>query len=147
MAANHRDPVAWGTQPTRNILFLCTGNLARLMLAEALTNRMSTGGVRAYSAGGHPTEAVNSGAATWLSKHGYEPSASMSKSWHDFTAGPEINWVITFCDSATGESCHAFPGNANRVHWGLPDPAGGAVAFDEVAATLSSLIRHFLDSH
>jgi arsenate reductase (thioredoxin) len=108
---------------------------------------MSTGGVRAYSAGSQPTGVVNSGAATWLSKHGYLPSAFGSKSWHDFTAGPDINWVITLCDSATAESCPAFPGDADRVHWGLPDPAGGAVSCDEVAETLSSLIRHFLASH
>ncbi|NKC00798.1 MAG: hypothetical protein GKR90_20200 [Pseudomonadales bacterium] len=145
--ADTREPVAWGSQPSRNILFLCTGNSARSILAEALTNRMSTGGIRAYSAGSQPTGAINSGAATWLSKQGYEPTAFRSKSWDEFTTGPDITWVITLCDSAAAETCPMLPGKADRIHWGLPDPAAGDISFDAVAEELSTLIQTFLASH
>ena len=139
-----RSPSHWGEQPTRNILFLCTGNSARSILAEALANRWSLDGIRAYSAGSQPTGQVNPGAIEMLRAQNMDPNAYRSKSWDEFKEGMDIDWVITLCDSAAAESCPVFPGEAKKEHWGLPDPASGAISFEEVYQELETRIQEFM---
>ena len=130
--------------PQLTVLFLCTGNSARSILAEAITNHLSQNGIRAYSAGSQPVGQVNPGAIACLTQHNIDPSEYRSKSWDEFVDGIEIDWVITLCDSAAQESCPVFPGPAQREHWGLPDPASGAITFDEVYKELETRIRAFM---
>ena len=143
-SADSRTPADWGNQPTRNILFLCTGNSARSILAEAIANSCSRHGIRAYSAGSQPVGQVNPGAVECLREHGMDPEAYRSKSWDEFIDGEDIEWVITLCDSAAQEHCPVFPGTAHREHWGLPDPASGATSFGAVYDELETRIREFM---
>jgi protein-tyrosine-phosphatase len=109
----------------RNILFLCTANSARSILAEAITNRIGRGRVRAFSAGSHPSGRVNPEAIQLLIDLGYETANLRSKSWQEFTApgAPVMDLVITLCDEAAGESCPVWPGAPLTAHWGVRDPA------------------------
>lgn len=113
------------------VLFLCTGNSARSVLAEAILNARGDGRFRGLSAGSHPAGRVNPEALRVLAAKGIDATAVRSKSWDEFADGPPIDVVVTVCDSAAGESCPLFPGDALKVHWGIPDPAGAA---DEPAA-------------
>ncbi len=133
---------------THNILFLCTGNSARSILAEAICNHLAPPGVRAYSAGSQPAGTVNPGAITELESRGLDASAYASKSWDDFTAedSPSLTYVITLCDSAANEACPVFPGDYAREHWGLPDPASGAATFPATYEALRARIRGLLDA-
>ena len=126
-----------------NILVLCTGNSARSILGEVLINELADGRFRAFSAGSQPVGRVNPGAIACLEREGYATDGLRSKSWDEFAGegSPEIDVVITVCDSAAGESCPVWPGHPVTVHWGIPDPAGADdvdAAFD---AAFNSLKR------
>lgn len=117
-----------------NVLFLCTGNSARSILAEALLNQMGAAkGWRGHSAGSNPVGRVNPYALALLEARGHDVSGLSSKRW-DLFAGPDaapMDLIITVCDSAAGESCPVWPGHPLTCHWGMPDPA--AVTGDETA--------------
>lgn len=113
------------TNRTYNALFLCTGNSARSQMAEALLNFMSKGRIRAYSAGSQPSAHVQPLAAQMIDELGYAADTLRTKSWDEFAApgAPEMDFVITVCDNAAGETCPVWPGHPALAHWGVPDPA------------------------
>ncbi|TGQ46667.1 arsenate reductase ArsC [Mesorhizobium sp. M00.F.Ca.ET.216.01.1.1] len=108
-----------------NVLFLCTGNSARSILAEAILNRLGAGKFRAFSAGSQPKEEVHPFALQLLKTLNHDTSFARSKSWEEFAVpgAPEINFVFTVCDNAANESCPIWPGQPMTAHWGVPDPA------------------------
>jgi len=113
------------TAPSYNVLFLCTGNSARSIIAEAILNKMGAGKFRAYSAGSHSKGRVHPEALHLLQGLGYDTSALRSKSWSEFAApgAPRLDFVFTVCDNAAGEACPFWPGQPMTAHWGVPDPA------------------------
>ena len=120
-----------------NILFLCTGNSARSILAEAIMNKVGKGKFVAYSAGSHPTGEVHPQAIKLLKGLGYDTTAYRSKPWDEFSVAgaPDLDFVITVCDNAAGEVCPLWPGQPISSHWGLPDPA--AVEGSDAAIALA----------
>lgn len=137
-----------------NVLFLCTGNSARSILAECILNRAGKGRFKAFSAGSHPAGAVNPFALDLLRRKGFDTAGLRSKSWDEFTGpgAPRIDFIVTVCDDAAGESCPVWPGHPVTAHWGLPDPAafGGpdaekAVFFADVYRMLVNRISAFVN--
>jgi len=135
-----------------NVLFLCTGNSARSILAEALTNSLavSKGKFRAYSAGSHPKGAPHPIALELLEQNRIPTNGLRSKSWDEFARpdAPVMDFVITVCDQAAGEQCPYWPGQPVTAHWGMPDPAAvrgteARRAFSDTASMLRRRIELF----
>mgnify|MGYP000126738775 FL=1 len=124
-----------------NVLFLCTGNSARSILGEAILNHDGRGRFRAYSAGSNPTGAVNPWAIHTLKTLGYPVQGYRSKSWSEYTDGPEFDLIFTVCDSAATESCPVWPGRPTSAHWGIPDPAAVEGSDAEKAAAFLDAFR------
>jgi arsenate reductase len=140
-------------RPPYNVLFLCTGNSARSILAEALLNHKGKPHFRAFSAGSHPTGRVNPLALKQLEIAGLPLAGLRSKSWDEFAkpGAPQMNFVFTVCDNAAAEVCPVWPGQPVTAHWGVPDPAAVAGtaeqierAFREAFVTLDRRIGLFL---
>jgi len=108
-----------------NVLFLCTGNSARSILAEAILNRVGAGRFKAFSAGSHPKGEVHAYAIHLLKNLNYDTSFARSKDWQEFAipGAPQMNFVFTVCDNAANEACPVWPGQPMTAHWGVPDPA------------------------
>src|SRR5438067_1303952 len=108
-----------------NVLFLCTGNSARSIIAESLLNEMAQGRFNAYSAGSHPGGAVNPLVVEYLHSKGISTEDARSKSWDEFAApdAPRMDLIVTVCDQVAGEVCPVWPGHPSRAHWSAPDPA------------------------
>ena len=137
----------------KNVLFLCTGNSARSILAEAYLNHAARGRYRAYSAGSHPNGRVNPFAIELLTQSGLPTSGARSKSWDEFATAeaPQMDFVFTVCDSAAAEVCPLWPGHPVSAHWGVPDPAAvegtdaqKRQAFRDALTALSRRIDLFL---
>ncbi len=119
---------------THNVLFICTGNSARSILAEALLNHASHGRFKAYSAGSHPTGVVNPRALETLRVMGIPALGARSKNWDEFAVpgAPSMDFIVTVCDSAAGGVCPLWPGHPMTAHWGVPDPAAVHGTEDEI---------------
>lgn len=141
-----------------NVLFLCTGNSARSVLAECYLNSAGKGRFKAYSAGSQPTGRLNPFALDLLQKNRIDTTGVRSKSWDEFAAAgaPQLDFVFTVCDNAAGEACPLWPGQPVTAHWGVEDPAAVAgsdeekrraflKAFTELSARINLLLALPLD--
>ena len=135
-----------------NVLFLCTGNSARSIIAEAILNKTGGGRFHAFSAGSHPKSAVNPHALELLKRLGHDTAQLRSKPWEEFSQpdSPPLDFVITVCDNAAGEVCPVWPGQPVTAHWGMPDPAAEtgtpaqiALAFADTYRMMNNRIRAF----
>jgi arsenate reductase (thioredoxin) len=126
-----------------NVLFLCTGNSARSIMAEAILNRAGQGRFRAFSAGSQPKGQVHPYAIDLLKKLNYDVSKMRSKSWLEFSAtdAPELDFVFTVCDNAAAEICPVWPGQPMTAHWGIPDPAEATGKEAEVRFAFADALR------
>lgn len=129
--------------PIRNVLFLCTGNSARSILAEAALNRAGQGRFKAYSAGSQPTGTVNPHAIDLLQRHNFKTDGLRSKNWDEFaeTGAPVLDFIFTVCDNAAGEVCPIWPGQPMTAHWGVPDPAAVTGDYESVMAAFFDAFR------
>ncbi len=126
-----------------NVLFLCTGNSARSIIAEAILNKFGVGKFRAHSAGSQPKGQVNPNTIDLLKSLGHDISGFRSKSWHEFTkpGAPQLDFAFTVCDNAAGETCPVWPGQPMTAHWGVPDPAEATGSPAEVALAFKDAYR------
>ena len=126
-----------------NTLFLCTGNSARSIIAEAILNKLGAGRFQAYSAGSQPKGSVNPHTITLLQGLGYETSGFRSKSWSEFAGpgAPALDFVFTVCDNAAGEACPVWPGKPVTSHWSVPDPAEATGSDAEIAMAFKEAYR------
>ena len=126
-----------------NVLFLCTGNSARSIMAEAILNKLGRGKFRAYSAGSQPKGRVNPNTNQLLQSLGYDPCGFRSKSWVEFAkvGAPSLDFVFTVCDNAAGEACPVWPGQPMTAHWGVPDPAEAQGTDAEIAFAFKNVFR------
>jgi arsenate reductase len=141
------------TQTVFNVLFICTGNSARSILAEGLMNQIGKGRFRAFSAGSHPKGAVHPLALKELASLRIPTDGFRSKSWDEFVTpgAPKLDFVFTVCDQAAGEVCPLWPGQPMTAHWGMPDPAAvegsdeaKAQAFHSAAVTMKRRLELML---
>ncbi len=151
------------SERTYNVLFLCTGNSARSIMAEALITTMSQGRFKGYSAGSKPNGKVNPFAIEQVEKTGYPTETLRSKSWDEFAApdAPHMDFIITVCDNAAGEQCPYWPGHPTSAHWGFEDPAAvegtdevKRAAFEKIFKQIMARVNafvslpvHMLDKH
>lgn len=126
-----------------NVLFLCTGNSARSILAEAIMNNFGQGKFVAYSAGSHPNGTVNPNSISLLESLNIDTAFARSKDWNEFAGegAPKLDFVFTVCDDAAGEVCPFWPGQPMSAHWGLPDPASVTGNPSEIAFAFSETYR------
>ena len=126
-----------------NVLFLCTGNSARSIIAEAILNRIGQGKFRAFSAGSHPKGQVNPLTIQLLKNLNYDTAGFRSKSWTEFAkpGAPPLDFVFTVCDNAAGETCPVWPGQPMTAHWGIPDPAEARGLDAEIALAFKDAYR------
>jgi arsenate reductase (thioredoxin) len=126
-----------------NVLFLCTGNSARSILAEAILGRLGSGRFRAFSAGSFPKGEVHPAAVRLLEQLDYDTSTFRSKSWDEFSGeeAPQLDFIFTVCGNAAGETCPVWPGKPMTAHWGLPDPAAVEGSEAEIAAAFADTYR------
>lgn len=126
-----------------NVLFLCTGNSARSVIAEAILNKIGAGKFRAFSAGSQPKGEVNPNTIALLRGLDYDTSVFRSKSWSEFAApgAPSLDFVFTVCDNAAGEACPYWPGQPMTAHWGIPDPAEAKGSAAEIAMAFKDAYR------
>ena len=126
-----------------NVLFLCSGNSARSILAEAILNGMGKGRLRAFSAGSHPAGKVNSFALELLQQQKVGTAGLRSKNWEEFAAAaaPQMDFVFTVCDAAAGEVCPVWPGKPMTAHWGMADPAAVAGSDAEKRKAFTAAFR------
>lgn len=127
-----------------NVLFLCTGNSARSILAEGILRRDGEGRFNAFSAGSQPKGAVNPHALTTLQAFGYPDAGLASKSWDVFSGAdaPQMDFVFTVCDNAAGEACPVWPGQPMTAHWGIEDPAAEEGSDIERQRAFATAFRH-----
>jgi protein-tyrosine-phosphatase len=137
-----------------NVLFICTGNSARSIIAESLLNQLGGGKFRAYSAGSHPAGFVNPKALEMLERNRFRINDLRSKNWDEFAKpdAPQMDFVLTVCDKAAGEVCPVWPGQPMTAHWGVEDPAAAVgspaqieKAFTDVFMVLQRRIALFLN--
>jgi protein-tyrosine-phosphatase len=128
---------------TYNVLFLCTGNSARSIMAEALLNRAGQGHFRAFSAGSQPKGKVHPYTIDLLRKLHFDVSGARSKSWLEFAQpdSPKLDFVFTVCDNAAGETCPVWPGQPMTAHWGVPDPVAATGNEAEVRFAFADTLR------
>ncbi|MBV9995161.1 MAG: arsenate reductase ArsC [Caulobacteraceae bacterium] len=126
-----------------NVLFLCTGNSARSIIAEAIMNREGRRRFHAYSAGSHPRGEVNPATIGLLRALRYDTDAFRSKSWDEFErpGAPKLDFVFTVCDDAAAEACPVWPGQPTTAHWGMPDPAAVQGSPTEIALAFADTYR------
>jgi arsenate reductase len=134
-----------------NVLFLCTGNSARSIIAECVLDRLGKGRFRAFSAGSFPKGEVHPYARDLLRRQGYRIDNLRPKSWSEFRSEPPLDFVFTVCDNAASEVCPVWPGQPMTAHWGMPDPAAvegteaeRRLAFADTLRTLSNRIGAFV---
>ena len=137
---------------TFNVLFLCTGNSARSIMAESILRQVGAGRFQSFSAGSHPASRVNPLALELLARNRMPTDGLRSKNWDEFAqpGAPRLDFVFTVCDNAAGEVCPVWPGQPMTAHWGIPDPAAvegrdedKRKAFGEASRTLLNRIRTF----
>ena len=126
-----------------NVLFLCTGNSARSIMAEAILDKLGAGKFRAYSAGSQPKGRINSQTTQLLRDLGFDTSGLRSKSWSEFATpgAPLLDFVFTVCDNAAGETCPVWPGQPMTARWGIPDPAEAKGTPAEIALAFKDAYR------
>ena len=127
-----------------NVLFLCTGNSARSIMAEAILNQLGRGRFRAYSAGSHPTGKVNPFAIALLANSRLPVEELRSKAWDEFAApgAPDLDFVFTVCDNAAGEVCPIWPGQPMTAHWGVEDPAAVQGSDEQKRRAFTTAFNH-----
>lgn len=129
------------TDKPDNVLFLCTGNSARSIIAEAILNKIGAGRFHAYSAGSRPKGQIHAEALRLLRSLGHDTKGLRSKSWIEFLKEPEFDFVFTVCDNAAAEICPIWPGQPLTAHWGIPDPAQATGTPSEKALAFKAAYR------
>jgi protein-tyrosine-phosphatase len=130
-------------QAPLNVLFLCTGNSARSIMAEAILNRIGASKFKAFSAGSMPKGELHPGTIEILKRNSFRPSDFRSKGWEEFSGpeAPPLDFVFTVCDNAAGEVCPIWPGQPMTAHWGIPDPAAATGKAAEIALAFADAYR------
>ena len=135
------------TQRVLNVLFLCSDNSARSILAESILNSVGRAKFRGYSAGSHPIGKINAFALDWLTTNRMPTEGLRSKDWNEFArdGAPSLDFVITVCDNAAGEVCPVWPGQPMTAHWGVPDPAAVEGSDEDKRRAISQTSRVLLN--